>query len=1356
VRLSLAADAAAFAAAGAPRTVLPMPNGACRAEHDWRYSNGIVVHNALQRLFSAWVEPPGPGQMLSHTCDLQIDLEYSSDGGATFAAVRAPAVLSMQVRHAREFQGRTTYETEMMQLSIAGGDLPGGVMIRESPTKASGGGVCMAAGGGGGGAGGGAAISSFFDIFTELSTDGGFSWLPATNGPSCTTLSRVAPLELYADNRMPPPEGRYGSPPAWAGPCANGCVISNLTLRAFTASASPPAPGDTISHTCGAQADMRLSQDGGLTFSDVSAPASVSMQITGRLGGDGVTEYYDTEMTQLNIVGGGLPSGVMIRESPTRHSFGRTTTSIAPDGGYQIDSFFDIFTEVSVDGGQNWRPAESGPDPVTLGGGAQPFQTPGAKWCQPPDTRPEFGMDINASKSTILADDFLCTTNGPITNIVVWGSWSNNVLPVGGATNLSFTLSIHADVPAGTGGTNWSRPGTVLWITNFLAGRFQATNAFDVYYEGWLSPSRTNYLYPGDWTCWRYSFPIDPAGAFVQTGSVRQPIVYWLDVRAYQMPGTANFGWKTTTNHWGDDAVWGTGSEPYQGPWYELRYPPQHPLAGQSVDLAFAILGGTTSAPPEPADFGDAPDSLQAPGYPTLLAHNGARHAIVGGAPYFADAAGGDAPDAEADGQPDATATGDDVDANGDDEDGVTIPVLQVGVAANITGFLAVGGWVDAWVDWNGDGDWNDAGENIYSGLVGAGAFGLPVIAPGPYVGQTFARFRVHTGAAALPVDGPANDGEVEDHLVTIESFPAPHAMKWRQPPDRAYGLNLASWTVTNPQYAVSSPELADDWWCDGRPIDGIRWWGSYLLYDGPTNTLQIPRPRAFRLTWYLDYPTNTDGWAFSRPGPLLRQVVVPLLPYQAPLAAADTVSEFYTCTVPLDFLGPDYAGKSEHTFEYNVVLGDPWMEKNTLARTSNPPYPWPCSSNVYWLGVEAVYDRPPESGTNLWGWDTTARRFNWNDDAAMRTNFPGGGATFWQELTYVPPLWPWQAAEQHPYLGSSVNMAFCLLSGVVGRRDTKWSQLPNMELGTDMPSWRFQTPEQFPGVPQALRADDFISDGRRITDIHWWGSYIGWRAQVNTNEFGGGMPAPTGVNRPLGFDLSWHTNDPALNMPGLLLTNVFVPIAYCHEMYYCTIPQLGNEQFYPFEHEYQYYVDLLDKRLNTLPWYEKTNGHYWLNIPAVFTNTFVPAYPGYPNPDAHEGWGWKIGVIEPNPLLWAPSVVSNYATAGWTQSVLPPWHQQKGMKHNLSFELTTDKPNTNATIVITSFQRDTNALATTVSLGTAGAGWQYLQSCTNSLTNAVWVAVETNAVPFPPPWTNIWLRPGAVFSNEFFRVIEQ
>src|SRR5207247_1134427 len=64
-----------------------------------------------------------------------------------------------------------------------------------------------------------------------------------------------------------------------------------------------------------------------------------------------------TEMLRLDISGGTLPVGVMIRESPTRASTGKTT--VRPiEGGYMIGSFFDVFPEISVDGGQTWTPAQ--------------------------------------------------------------------------------------------------------------------------------------------------------------------------------------------------------------------------------------------------------------------------------------------------------------------------------------------------------------------------------------------------------------------------------------------------------------------------------------------------------------------------------------------------------------------------------------------------------------------------------------------------------------------------------------------------------------------------------------------------------------------------------------------------------------------------------------------------------------------------------------------------------------------------------------------------------------------------------------------------------------------------------------
>ena len=123
------------------------------------------------------------------------------------------------------------------------------------------------------------------------------------------------------------------------------------------------------------------------------------------------------------------------------------------------------------------------------------------------------------------------------------------------------------------------------------------------------------YIFPADWTCWLYRFHVDPHLAFMQEGSTAVPVVYWLDVQARPLDPQARFGWKTTMDHWNDDAVWGVGAEPYPGPWNELIYPPQHQLFGQSIDLAFALYEDLVTDVPDVPDvpvrtglFGNAPN----------------------------------------------------------------------------------------------------------------------------------------------------------------------------------------------------------------------------------------------------------------------------------------------------------------------------------------------------------------------------------------------------------------------------------------------------------------------------------------------------------------------------------------------------------------------------------------------------------------------------------------------------------------------------------------------------------------------------------------------------------------------------
>ena len=197
-------------------------------------------------------------------------------------------------------------------------------------------------------------------------------------------------------------------------------------------------------------------------------------------------------------------------------------------------------------------------------------------------------------------------------------------------------------------------------------------------------------------------------------------------------------------------------------------------------------------------DFGDAPDPLDTfdGKYPTLQRHDGARHVIVPDSVFL----GSVATDAEADGQPFVDALGDDfIDPFGgrrDDEDGVTsltqtitprniLVVLNQYVDAPLTVTASGAGLLDAWIDWNRDGDWEDFGEKVFDSIALLdGANDLTIRAPSfAQPGHTYARFRYSIGGALFPT-GISVGGEVEDYLVTVVTGTPPVAV------DDAYSTN--------------------------------------------------------------------------------------------------------------------------------------------------------------------------------------------------------------------------------------------------------------------------------------------------------------------------------------------------------------------------------------------------------------------------------------------------------------------------------------------------------------------------------------------------------------------------------------
>ena len=117
-------------------------------------------------------------------------------------------------------------------------------------------------------------------------------------------------------------------------------------------------------------ANLERKENGITTFNGpIQTGGPVTTVVHDRYDAGGVeqlTGTFNTEMLALNLQGGSLPPGVMIRESPTLPSLGVTKTTALGGGLYRIDSFFDVFTELSIDGGQTWMPSNNGSGHVEL------------------------------------------------------------------------------------------------------------------------------------------------------------------------------------------------------------------------------------------------------------------------------------------------------------------------------------------------------------------------------------------------------------------------------------------------------------------------------------------------------------------------------------------------------------------------------------------------------------------------------------------------------------------------------------------------------------------------------------------------------------------------------------------------------------------------------------------------------------------------------------------------------------------------------------------------------------------------------------------------------------------------------
>ncbi len=811
-------------------------------------------------------------------------------------------------------------------------------------------------------------------------------------------------------------------------------------------------------------------------------------------------------------------------------------------------------------------------------------------WPQLPDTQTT-GIDVSLFWSS-LADDFHASQSGPLTEIHFWASFQDDVLPTGSVDSMRFEINVYSNKPADVA-IPWSRPDKLLWTRDILPYSYDFHEISNRIPEGWYEPNTALYERGNHERAWQYDICLEEDDdLFVMTLGT----TYWIEIKEVRREDTKSaLGWKTTKSplQFGGNAVW---LDPQRG-WVPMVYPETHESYRKPMDLAFVIVGDVVQ---EDIDFGDAPD----PTYPTWLGSNGARHTISPNV-YL-----GRGVDGERDGQPNATATGDDISGT-DDEDGVVFATdLIPGQPATLLVTASTQGALNAWIDWNADGDWDDADEQIAADRsLTAGVNTLTISVPGrAAAGKTFARFRFST-ARGLRYYGLAPDGEVEDYQVQIpEVFvpPSPTGhLKWSQPPVETNptlqtpifcGWDEAAYATRPVQYSTASWKLpADNFRCIGdMPVTSVHWWGSYQSWRG--DAAPSVRPDSWRIAFWSNAPAD-NRYSFSRPDELLWVVSVTPDRVQEEMAGVD---EF-----------PQKPSDTAFQYVLNLKSTEYFDQGRYVANTRD---------RVFWISITAVYTGSP-GPTYPWGWKTRPRPWA---DGAVTAQFRSDDirAGFVLDSTTVQPI----ANSLLCGRLEAYDMAFEL--------DTDPAYIKWEQAYTSLRDWPYYEDEQSlatgNSVVTARRtvADDWrCTTSQPITGITWWGSYIGY----------GYLPLAcqqtTAPRKPDYFLLSLWSDVPDpdpinprdFGYPGRKLWEYKAESFDEVLVGFDRDPSPTSSSVQGFEPVYRYMV-----RLPESNWYRQDGQHnvLWLSVVAVYRDAKTIVYP----------WGW-----------------TNHAYAAWDLQGLTP-----------------------------------------------------------------------------------------------------
>lgn len=380
--------------------------------------------------------------------------------------------------------------------------------------------------------------------------------------------------------------------------------------------------------------------------------------------------------------------------------------------------------------------------------------------------------------------------------------------------------------------------------------------------------------------------------------------------------------------------------------------------------------------------------------------------------------------------------------------------------------------------------------------------------------------------------------------------------VKWSQRPDMVQGANIISILIMPTENGVQPwASVADDWLClDGSPVSDLHFWGSYPGWAEDRPEPPSARPPGVKAFRIQVYSDapSTTPDQFSRPDKLLYEVWV------------KDFAETYVASIPLPW------EVYEHKYKYDLDL---------------PRIFWQKRDRIYWLNISAL-----PAGDYPWGWESSMDR--WNDFAVKGWYLdPTPGNSEWKPIN-------------HPWTEEFIDMSFELTTC---EGPIKWLQFPDMANGINILS--------LPDNP--VVADDWLcTDGKPITEVHFWGSYLSREGEVHWEQ---GNPVPPdntpGVEE---FKLSFHKDIPAgvdpdmpWSHPGELIRDIWVNFDKDMERYWDSVPHhIGPDGLIWWEHKFYYVVKLEDQ-----PFQQKQGEVYWLDIGAK---------PKEPGTEPTWYWGWE------------------------------------------------------------------------------------------------------------------------------------